>query len=140
MSERRSLLSFEHGADRLNMWRGGSNAFSSILSPTEISVIVADSLLKETLRLFRVYPVVSPEVFEMMSATGSMKRVVVYSAVGDLFSHTDEILASVSTSLPFWLQPIRDSLAALEITQFNQQLRLCSPFHLLPSCSIPLNP
>ncbi len=85
-----------------------SNAFSPILDSTESSVFVADSLLEPPprrkgfpLRFFWVYSVVSSEVFEVMSATGSMKRVVAYSAVGILFSHTDEKTTSVSTFLPF---------------------------------------
>ncbi len=101
------------------MWRGGSNPFSSILDSTEISVIVTFDLLSPiTERLFRAYPVVSSEVFEMVEAP-PVEKVVTYSTVGTLFSHTDDSRASISsTSLPFLDQPVRDNLACSGITQF----------------------
>ena len=68
------------------MWRGGSNAFSPMLGPKEGSVFVASSLLEPVadmkslspLRLFRVYLVVSSEVFDM-------KRAVTYTGSGIRF-------------------------------------------------------
>jgi hypothetical protein len=43
-----------------------------------------------------------------------------YSAEGVLFPHLGKKEKPKSTFLPFWLQPFRDNLAVLRITQFNQ--------------------
>ena len=99
----------------------------SLLPPTY-------SRFRPPLRLFWVDPVVSSEVFELMSATGSMKRWLPILRSGFVFTYRWYISICIDL-LSFWLQPIRDNLAVSWMTQFNQQLSLCSPFHLFPSCS-----